>query len=127
MKRELKRAEWMEGIVDLDDEHIRITYGDVRKNEEIILFAFVTPTVKGKEDRFTIQFVDLQDIEADRQALILRDVKKDLDYFLVEKGELYPWKYAAYHCSIAANIYSPVHWSYFPKWYIEKMRLEKQS
>ncbi len=49
MKRELKRAEWMEGIVDLDDEHIRITYGDVRKNEEIILVAFVTPTVKGKK------------------------------------------------------------------------------
>ncbi len=47
MKRELIRAEWMEGIVDFDDEHIRITYGDV---------------------------------------------KKDLDYFLVEKGEPYPWK-----------------------------------
>ena len=62
----MKRVEWMEGIVDLDDEHIRITYGDVRKNEEIILVAFITPTVKGKEDRFTIQFVDLQDIEADR-------------------------------------------------------------
>ena len=55
MKRELKRAEWMEGIVDLDDEHLRITYGDVRKNEEIILVAFITPTVKGKEDRFTVQ------------------------------------------------------------------------
>ena len=39
----------MEGIVDLDDEHIRITYGDVRKNEEIILVAFITPTVKGKK------------------------------------------------------------------------------
>ena len=65
---------------------IRITYGDVRKNEEIIFVAFVTPTVKGKEGRFTVQFVDLQDIEADRQALILRDVKKGLDYFLVEKG-----------------------------------------
>lgn len=77
----------------MDDEHIRITYGNVvRKNEEIILVASITPTVKGKEDRFTVQFADLQDIEADRQALILRDVKKDLDYFLVEKGELYPWK-----------------------------------
>ena len=62
MKRELERAELMEGIVDLDDEHIRITYGDVRKNEEIILVPYVTPAVKGKEDRFTVQFVDLQDI-----------------------------------------------------------------
>ena len=47
MWRKLERTEWMEDIGDLDDEHIRITYGDV---------------------------------------------KKDLDYFLVEKGEQYPWK-----------------------------------
>ena len=25
-----------------------------------------------------------------------------------------PWSYAIYHCGTAANIYSPVHWSYFP-------------
>ena len=51
--------------------------------------------------------------EAKRRRLISynsgEDVKKDLNYFLIEKREPYPWKYAAYHCSTAANIYSPVH------------------
>jgi hypothetical protein len=40
--------------------------------------------------------------------------KKELDFYLVEKGEMNPWAYAQYHCSTAANMYSTVHWSYFP-------------
>jgi hypothetical protein len=46
-------------------------------------------------------------------------VKKELDFYLIEWGERSPfrdpWGYAIYHCVTSANIYSHVHWSYFPK------------
>src|SRR5262249_165479 len=41
-------------------------------------------------------------------------VKRKLDFYLVEKRETDPWAYAKYHCNTSANIYSSVHWSYFP-------------
>lgn len=39
---------------------------------------------------------------------------KELNFYLVEKGEKDPWQYAIYHCGTASNIYSDVHWGYFP-------------
>jgi len=39
---------------------------------------------------------------------------RELDFYLVEKGGANPWAYAKYHCNTAANMYSSVHWSYFP-------------
>ena len=41
-------------------------------------------------------------------------VTKELTFYLVEKGEKDPWRYAIYHCGTASNIYSQVHWGYFP-------------
>jgi hypothetical protein len=38
----------------------------------------------------------------------------ELDFYLVEKLERDPWAYAVYHCGTGANMYSRVHWSYFP-------------
>ena len=46
------------------------------------------------------------------------EVRRELDFYLVEHPRDYPdtgdpWSYAVYHCSTGANVYSPVHWSYF--------------
>jgi hypothetical protein len=45
---------------------------------------------------------------------MINAARKDIDFYLVEKGEANPWAYAKYHCSTAANIYSKVHWLCFP-------------
>jgi hypothetical protein len=37
-----------------------------------------------------------------------------LDFYLVERRERNPWAYAIYHCGTGSNMYSKVHWSYFP-------------
>jgi hypothetical protein len=49
------------------------------------------------------------------QQIMVVDVHKELDFYLVEKNEPDPWAYAIYHCNTGANMYSTVHWSYFPK------------
>jgi hypothetical protein len=38
------------------------------------------------------------------------DVRRELDYYLLEVGGDDPWEYAIYHCGTAANAHSNVHW-----------------
>ena len=50
---------------------------------------------------------------------MMSEAKRELDFYLVEHPkELpatgHPWEYGIYHCNTSANIYSSVHWSYFP-------------
>lgn len=41
-------------------------------------------------------------------------VARELDFYLVTKGEARPWAYARDHCSTQANAGSRVHWAYWP-------------
>ena len=55
-----------------------------------------------------------------RSWVTAAQARRQLDFYLVEHRQRFrelmgdPWSYAIYHCGTAANIYSPVHWSYFP-------------
>lgn len=42
---------------------------------------------------------------------MLQAVRRELDFYLVEKNEPDPWAYAAYHAEASANIYSDVYWA----------------
>ena len=41
------------------------------------------------------------------------DVKKEIQFYLIDLKKPDPWGYAKYHCGTESNIYSPVHWSFF--------------
>jgi hypothetical protein len=41
---------------------------------------------------------------------MVKEVKKELLYYLIELEEPDPWLYAKYHCTTALNWYSMVHW-----------------
>ena len=47
-------------------------------------------------------------------AVDVEDEHSELRYGDAAKGEPNPWEYAIYHCNTSANVYSKVHWSYFP-------------
>jgi hypothetical protein len=49
------------------------------------------------------------------QERVLDAARRELGFYLVEKGEENPWGYAKYHCVTSANMYSDIHWSYYPK------------
>jgi hypothetical protein len=40
----------------------------------------------------------------------IKEAEKELNFYLIELKEPNPWKYAKYHCSTAANLYSVVWW-----------------
>jgi hypothetical protein len=100
---------WVEGIVDTNEDHIKIRYGEYP--EPVALFA------PGPEKTFTVQFLLKQEPPSQKDQEILNDVREKLEFFLVELGEEDPWAYAIYHCTTASNIYSKVHWGYYPKGY----------
>ena len=101
---------WVFGTVDTKEDHIKIRYGD---DPEPV--ALVAP---GEGKIFVVQSLlkQMHLFETDYQE-ILNDVRRDLDFLLIEIGEPDPWAYAIYHCTTASNIYSKVHWGYYPKGY----------
>jgi len=45
---------------------------------------------------------------------VIAEVRRQVHWLFVDKGERYPWAYAQHHCTTAANIYSLVHWKWVP-------------
>ena len=102
----------LSGIVNRDDEHIELLYGDANNldPEDFIQVALVAP---GPGKRFTVQYTIVAD-NADARRMV-KEVQKELRYYLIELGERDPWLYARYHCGTALNWYSLVHWVYHSK------------
>ena len=111
MKKVIPRWHWQDGAVDHQKEHIELRHGDAGENsyEDWHPIARIG---KPRKNIFPVQWLVSAD-SPEHQAM-LADARKDLDFYLVEKCETDPWAYAQYHCNTGANMYSRVHWSYFP-------------
>ena len=112
MKNQKPQWSWVEGNIDATGEHIEIRYGraELGSWEDWTRVVLVAPPDK---HTFTVQFLLLDDGESTKR--MLDATRKELDFYLVDKGEENPWGYAKYHCVSAANLYSNVHWSVFPR------------
>jgi hypothetical protein len=108
-KSESTRWEWKEGKVDRSSPHMKLFYGDW--GESALPVALVA---KPMGRWFAVEFQQIPEMDQGEAERIRRAVMKELTFYLVEKGEKDPWQYAIYHCGTASNIYSDVHWGYFP-------------
>jgi hypothetical protein len=111
--RASKKWKWVLDVVDPGKEHIKITYGKI-KHGQIAgnvrqPVALVAP---GRDKTFLVQFLVDKD---EKTKKIVDEISRELNFYLVEKGEENPWAYAQYHCGTASNLYSSVHWSYYPE------------
>jgi hypothetical protein len=91
--------------VDSTREHLRLSYGD-----EMELVALIGPPV---DKTFPVQLVLPPDAVGGAEKA--EAVGRELDFYLLDAGGPTPWQYAIYHCGTAANVYSKVHWGYFPE------------
>lgn len=105
-------CEWSEDSVDPKSDHFEILYGDPCKGgpDEWTLVALVGRSSDG--GRFNLEF--LIDRADSKYSEVIKSVVEELNFYLVEKGELNPWNYMIYHCGTTANLYSKVHWSFYP-------------
>jgi len=103
---------WREGPVDPAGEHIELRYGDASRDG----YDHWTPVAligRPKHRTFPLRWLSGGD------PGIISAVQQELDFYLVEHPKDFPdtghpWEYAIYHCGTGANMYSKVHWSYFP-------------
>ena len=103
---------WEKGLVDERKEHIDLSYGNAGE----MPYENWEPIARiGKPDKnvFAVEWLVIKDSPEHQE--MLDDAQQELDFYLIEKNEPDPWGYAIYHCNTGANMYSSVHWSYFPK------------
>ena len=98
--------QWQKGPVDRKEEHFELRYGSV-KDSDWIPAAVVGPPIAGIVN---VQF--LVEPEDPKNSEIVIAVAREIEFYLVDKGEPNPWSYAKYHCGTSANLYSDVHWSF---------------
>jgi len=90
---------WTEGTVDRGAEHLQITCGDDAGPVALV--------GRGSARTFIVQFLPGTYESPD-------EVRGELNFYLTKWGGPDPWAYAIYHCGTASNLYSNVHWHYFP-------------
>jgi hypothetical protein len=105
-------SRWQEGRVDRTGEHFELRYESIVNFEsdwsDWIPVARVGPP---KARIVNVQFlVDSDDL---KNAAAISGVTKEIQFYLIDKREPNPWRYAQYHCGTSSNIYSRIHWGYF--------------
>jgi hypothetical protein len=99
-------TQWQKGPVDRTEEHFELRYGSATDSDWIPA-AVVGPPIAGIVN---VQF--LVEPEDPRNSEVVSDVAREIEFYLIDKGEPNPWWYAKYHCGTSANLYSKVHWSF---------------
>jgi hypothetical protein len=109
----MKKAIWksMEGNVDASSEHLELRYGDAATAD---YESWRPVALIGKPEGNSFPVTWLLNPETPEEHEMIKDARGELDFYLVKLGYDDPWAYACYHCRTASNVYSSVHWSYFP-------------
>ena len=107
-----QKWQWKEAPVARIEDHFELRFGSAKESgwDNWLPVALVGPAFQGT---FCVQF--LIDRNDERLQPVVRKVLRDIDFYLIEKGEPDPWTYAQYHCGTTSNAYSSIHWSFFPK------------
>jgi hypothetical protein len=101
------RWRWAERPVDPAKEHFVLRYGPASHPSQLVAVARVGPPVDG-----VVAVEWLIDRSATASEEMAKAVATSLDFYLLEVGGPNPWAYAGYHCTTAANLYDPVHWTH---------------
>ncbi len=95
---------WREGVVNRQDDHIKICYGAHRTPVAVV--------ARAAEQDFTVEFLIGKRINVRRARVMLDAVRAELDFYLLCSTGPEPWAFARYHCDTVANACSAVHWSW---------------
>lgn len=114
---------WTTGVVDTNKDHFKLWHGKrSRQDSKGRIYQYAkTPVAllaRGPGKSFVVQFLLTASSTDKRVAEALKDVRRELDFYLIELStpdRPAPWAYAQYHCSTLANFYSTIHWAWCPK------------
>jgi hypothetical protein len=92
--------------VDRTKEHLALYFGSGSR-----IVARIAPPI-GKN--FIVEFIRLGRFSDRMRKTIEREIRRELNFYLIELGEPDPWKYAKYHCHTASNLYGRIQWAFHP-------------
>jgi hypothetical protein len=112
-RRWAPRWRWIEGEVATAQAHFELWWpgGRAQTYREASAIARVG-RAPGHPDVFVVQWLDAPRLAPHHLAEARADVRVQLQFYLVDKDEPDPWRYARHHCGTAANAYACVTWSY---------------
>ncbi len=87
--RILRCCGWKEGPVDKKEEHLELVCGGFRGSKGCVSVALVSAP---KNSLCSVQL--LIGASDEQNSKMLDSVRKELDFYLIEKGEANPWAYA---------------------------------
>ncbi len=111
MIEETSGYRWEEGVVDPGESHIQLSYGKASPVPDES-WRPIARIGRPRDKVFPVQW--LVDPNAAENLYEVRDARRELDLILVESHPLPAPDYAMYWCGTAGNMYSSVHWSFFP-------------
>lgn len=93
---------WRELPVDSSAEHIELRHGDASKEayEQWMPLALIGPP-RGRV--FPVHWLGGPTVTREMRV----DAERELTFYLVEKREPSPWRYAVYHCGTAPRTCTP--------------------
>ena len=106
--------DWREEVVDQTRGYFQLRYGDASDGDEGWA-SWLPVALVGWVEVGTVAVEWLVAGKDPATAEILRQARGELDFYLKDKHEETPWEYLRYHCTTTSNVYSLIHWSYFPK------------
>lgn len=104
------QSEWKEGKVDRNAEHMKLYWGEWGDSTRPVALV-----AKPCGSTFLVEFLEVPGLGENEEQQAKLAAIRELTFYLVEKNEQDPWKYAIYHCGTSSNFYSDVHWGYFPE------------
>ncbi len=110
---------WLPGKVDLDYRYFELKFGfDPLPVARVGI---------GENKNFIVEF--LLNVNDDIEILqeIFSEVLWEIELYLINNNEPDPIEYMITHTKKCANMYSKVHWRYFPKGFKRPIMLSKEN
>jgi hypothetical protein len=99
---------WTERALDPTQDYFMLRYGSAEEDYET--WTVVARVGRPESGVFRVEIlIDERNshFEVAKNATIA-----ELNFYLIQKGEKYPWRYMQYHCGTASNVYSSIHWEF---------------
>ena len=111
--------QWLPGKVKVEDRYFELKYGyDPSPKARIGI---------GENKTFIVEFLLNINDDIDLQKEIFKEVLWEIELYLINNSEPDPIEYMINHTRKCANLYSRVHWRYFPKGSKRAILLSKEN
>jgi hypothetical protein len=111
--------EWIPGKIDLSKRYFELKYGNRPAPVARIGIA--------DDQKFIVEFMLPPDDDRQLTEEMLKEIIYEIELYLINNSVPDPLTYMINHTYKCANLYSRVHWVYFPRGAKKSIALEKKS